>query len=78
MEAYEKLKQLEGWGYEFKNVKITFNDGTSILCIPQTWDYEEDGSMAYTVRLIAAYGKYAAGSLYQVEETDIKEQQVVH
>lgn len=77
METYEKLKQLEEWGYEFRNVRITFVDETSVICIPQTWDYEEDGSMAYTVRLVEPYDKYPAGVLYQVQETDIKSQQVV-
>lgn len=77
MLEYEKLKQLEGWGYDFKNVKITFKDGSSMVCKPKHWDYEEDGRLTYTVELVVPYGKYPVGAYYPIEETDIKAQQIV-
>lgn len=72
----EKLTQLEGWGYEHKDVKITMQDGTDILCRPHSWEYLDNG-VAYTVKLLTPYGNNPAGSLIDIEEIDIKEQHVV-
>lgn len=61
----EKLKLLDKFHHEEKNAKVKLVDGSSILCIPWDWSYEED-FVAYTVKLLEP-----PGTFYTIKNEDI-------
>lgn len=64
VDEFAKLAKLQN-----KRVKITLNDGQTLICMP--YDYLQEEYPSYAVEILENSGLFEKGNLFEVLEEDL-------